>query len=128
MLRAMVCRRSPKVDEEIDQEEPEETMPQNATGSDSRGSEVVEGESLSEEPLGVNQGVNHALIHTPQGSRSGWRVCVDLVNERWRYESGSSKHKKTGSYRPLAQVPGGEARRNYAKANSERQRAARSKK
>lgn len=54
---------------------------------------------------------------------AGWRTEVNLVWGRWRYARGSKDKRKVGRYRPLDQVPGGEERVNYARQNSERQRA-----
>lgn len=54
---------------------------------------------------------------------AGWRTEVNLVWRRWRYAKGSKSKRRTGKYRPLDSVPGGEERITYAQQNSERQRA-----
>ena len=63
--------------------------------------------------------------------RAGWRVEVDLVNQRWRYARGSKRRRQWTPYYALDSVPGGLARIQQAQVESERQRqlriAARSK-
>ena len=56
-------------------------------------------------------------------ARAGWRTEVRLGRNDWRYAKGSKTSRRTGKYRPLGQVPGGEERIDYAKQNSEKQRA-----
>ena len=66
-----------------------------------------------------------------QALRAGWRVEVDLVNQRWRYARGSKRRRQWTPYYALDSLPGGTERIQRAKAESERQRqlriAARSK-
>lgn len=56
-------------------------------------------------------------------ARAGWRTEVRLGRKDWRYAKGSKSRRRTGKYRDLANVPGGEERITYAERNSEKQRA-----
>lgn len=69
---------------------------------------------------GQKQGASGPDAPIPE--RPGWRVEVDLVNQRWRYARGSKRARQWTPYQPLDTVPSGTARIERARAESARQR------
>jgi hypothetical protein len=67
--------------------------------------------------------VHYAILGgIDDGDDSDWRVTVNLVLGLWRFERFSGIAKEWTRYESIDSIQGGDARIEYARENSERQR------
>lgn len=137
-----VRRLSPKVDERaivtgwlVPNVDSQPATSQNASGSDSSDSGGVACDSSF---AGANaQNALHSEECTAseddpgeddgnEFEETGWRVAVNVAKGVWRLERFSGATREYTSYRQMSSLPGGDERLNYAKQNSERQKATKS--
>jgi hypothetical protein len=112
-------------------------MPQNATGNDSSNGGAISTNrptpptepqnALHSEECSTGLGDSEAdgeENDDPETFASGWRVAVNMVKGVWRMERFSGQTREYTEYRPLHTIRGGKGRIDYAKRNSEQQKAA----